>query len=77
MVTAIQSLKSVSEDPRLSRIEAAAYLGVSVAFLGADVCTGRHKVPYLKIGRRCVYLKSGLDRWLGGHEVNAPSAEAV
>jgi excisionase family DNA binding protein len=58
--------------PRLSRKEAARYLGLSVATLAADVVTRRHGIPYQKLGRRVLYLRRQLDEWAAGHAVNAP-----
>jgi Helix-turn-helix domain len=54
---------------RLQRCEAAVYLGVSPQFLESDVVTNRHKVPYIKIGRKVFYLKSDLDGWIKSKKV--------
>ena len=56
---------------RLQRSEAALYLGVSTQFLECDVVTNRHKVPYIKIGRKVYYLKSDLDAWIKSKRVEA------
>ncbi len=58
---------------RLSRTEAAEYLGLSPASLAQDVIHGRLKIPMLKLGRRCVYNLADLDRWLAQHAVNTPA----
>ena len=42
----------------LTRVQAAAYLGIGVT-LFVEL-----KLPYLKLGRRCVYDRLDLDRWL-------------
>ena len=60
-------------DERLTREEAAKFLGVSPALLAVDATTGRHKIPYCKIGRRCVYLRSQLDVWMRSRMVNVPT----
>ncbi len=62
------------QDERMDRLAAAKYLGVSVALLAADVITQRHKIPFIKIGRRCVYSRSQLDAWMRERMINAPSA---
>ena len=63
------------QDDKLDRKEAARFLGISEAFLAADVITRRHQVPFYKIGRRCVYVKSQLDTWMAARMVNAPAVE--
>lgn len=62
-------------DERMTRQEAAAYLGVSVQFLEVDVRSGRHGVPYVKVGRKVFYRRSALDQWLASCAVN-PGAQA-
>lgn len=59
---------------RLSRKEAAQYLGLSPATLAADVVTRRHKIPCQKLGRRVLYVRSQLDQWAATHAVNALSS---
>lgn len=49
---------------RLHRADAAVYLGVSTQFLESDVVSNRHKIPYIKVGRKVYYLKSDLDAWI-------------
>jgi excisionase family DNA binding protein len=56
---------------RLPRTEAAVYLGVSPQFLEGDVVSNRHKIPYIKIGRKVYYLKSDLDAWIKSRKVEA------
>jgi hypothetical protein len=63
-----------NNNDRLDRAAAAKFLGVSVAFLAADVITGRHKIPFCKVGRRCVYLRSQLDAWMSSRMVNTPAS---
>ena len=49
---------------RLTRRQAADYLGMSHEFLEVDVVTKRHGIPYIKVGRKVFYLKSDLDTWV-------------
>lgn len=56
---------------RLPRAEAASYLGVSTQFLEGDVVSNRHKIPYIKVGRKVYYLKSDLDAWIKSRKVEA------
>ena len=60
--------------PRLSRKEAARYLGLSVATLAADVVTRRHCIPFQKLGSRCLYIRRELDQWAARHAVNGPQS---
>lgn len=48
----------------LSRREAAAYLGVAEQTLSIWKCTGRQKLPYLKIGKLVKYKMADLDAFL-------------
>ena len=61
-------------DERFNRPQAADYLGVKVPTLAADVVNQRHKFPFVKVGRRCVYIRSQLDKWIADHTHNAPAA---
>jgi len=51
-------------DPLLTREQAAAYLGVSPATLGAWGLSGRYGLPFVKVGRCCRYRRSDLDAWV-------------
>jgi len=59
--------------PRMNRQQAAEYLGLSEATLAADVVTHRHRIPVAKCGRRCIYTRELLDRWLAARTVNVPA----
>ena len=48
----------------MSRARAASYIGVAKATLEYWACTGNQKIPYFKIGRKVVYARADLDRWL-------------
>ncbi len=56
-------------DERMLRAQAASYLGVSSQFLEGDVVSNRHKIPYIKVGRKVFYLKSDLDAWVKSRKV--------
>ncbi|PHM48567.1 helix-turn-helix domain-containing protein [Xenorhabdus miraniensis] len=49
---------------KLTRSEAAAYLGVTAQTLANWAHTGKEKIPYHKIGRKVIYFKSDLDGYL-------------
>lgn len=54
--------------------ETALYTGISVSSLRKGRMNGRRDKyieppPYLKLGRRIVYLKTDLDAWLMSHRV--------
>ena len=56
------SLDNVPE--MMSRARAAKYLGCAKATLDYWASTGNQKIPYFKIGRKVVYARADLDRWL-------------
>lgn len=49
---------------RLTTEEAAKYIGIAPGTLEVWRSTGRHEVPYRKVGHRVWYFKSDLDEWL-------------
>ena len=49
---------------RLSRRDAAAYLGISPSTLAVWGCTKRYNLPYVKVGRLVQYWVSDLDKFL-------------
>ncbi|HIE9637543.1 TPA: helix-turn-helix domain-containing protein [Klebsiella pneumoniae] len=50
---------------RMTRKEAASYIGVSTATMANWACTGKVKLPYYKAGlKKVIYLKSDLDDYL-------------
>ncbi|WP_234262559.1 helix-turn-helix domain-containing protein [Klebsiella aerogenes] len=50
---------------KLTRPEAANYLGVTARTMANWHSTGRVKIPFYKVGRKkCLYLKSDLDAYL-------------
>ncbi|MBX3152724.1 helix-turn-helix domain-containing protein [Candidatus Obscuribacterales bacterium] len=48
----------------MSRKEAALYLGVSERTLAIWKCTGRYKLPVVKIGRLAKYRRADLDAFI-------------
>jgi|TARA_B100001964_G_scaffold49846_1_gene56082 excisionase family DNA binding protein len=56
------SLDNIPE--MMSRARAAEYLGCAKATLDYWASTGNQKIPYFKIGRKVVYARADLDRWL-------------
>lgn len=58
-----------AQNPKLNTDEAAEYLGVAPATLSIWRCTGRYVLPYLKIGRKVLYLRSDLDRFISSHRM--------
>lgn len=48
----------------LTREQAAVYLGVAYQTLSVWASTGRHDLPFIKVGRCVRYRKSDLDAWL-------------
>lgn len=53
--------RPLSSNEFLSRGEAAQYLGIKKRTLEIWAMTGRHEIPYIKIGRSTRYRKSDLD----------------
>lgn len=49
---------------KLTRAEAAAYLGINAQTLANWAHTGKVKIPYHKIGSKVIYMKSDLDNYL-------------
>jgi hypothetical protein len=58
----------------MSESEAATYVGVSRISLRQGRCNGRRNnqmppPPYVKIGRKILYLRDDLDRWLENNRI--------
>ena len=53
---------------------AAEYLGVQPHTLEIWRCTGRYRIPYIKVGRRVKYRRADLDAWLDSRTVNVEAA---
>lgn len=54
-----QTLTALHPTPKAAEI-----IGVSESFLVNDRCTGRHRIPYIKLGRKVVYREDDLLNWL-------------
>lgn len=60
----------MQELPRLlTREEAAKVLGVRPQTLAVWHCTGRQRLPVIKVGGRCRYRLDDLERWLAERTV--------
>jgi len=58
---------------RISRKEAAAYLGIAEDTLTKWASIGRPFIPHYKVGRKAVYDTADLDDYLARHRVNQAS----
>ncbi len=59
-------------DDRLTRPQAAKYLGVSIGTLEVWACTGRYDLPFVKVGRRVFYQRTELDAFINRRTVRHP-----
>lgn len=59
-----------SNQPLISRVEAARYLNISPQTLAEWNCRGYPKVPYFKLGKKCCYRQSDLDSFLESRRVD-------
>jgi excisionase family DNA binding protein len=59
----------------LTRKEAAEVLGVRPETLAVWHCTGRYKLPVVKVGRSCRYRLADLEAWLAARTVGAVAEE--
>ena len=62
------------EDERLDTPQAAGYIGIKSHTLEIWRSTGRHRIPYIRVGRLIRYRQSALDSWLASRTVNAAEA---
>ena len=69
----IASPPTAQDTPRprlLTRKEAAAYLNISEKTLASWACSGRYRLPVIKIGDRLArYRKSDLDALVDRHQI--------
>lgn len=63
-----KTAKPPFNEDRMSRQEAADYLGLSYGTLAQWASQGINDLPYHKIGNRAYYRRSELDRWLEKQE---------
>ena len=59
----------------LTRTEAAEVLGVRPETLAVWHCTGRYKLPVVKVGRSCRYRLADLEAWLAARTVGVVAEE--
>ena len=68
-------MQNTSLAPRtLSETDAAEYIGLSRSTLRQGRCEGRREKrmpppPYIKLGRKILYFKEDLDRWMEMYRV--------
>ena len=62
------------QSARLSRDQAAEYLGMAAGTLAVWACTGRHNLSFVKIGNKVFYQKDVLDAFLAAHVVGGEAA---
>lgn len=48
----------------LTTKEAAEYTTISYQTLVQDRCTRRHKIPFIKLGTKVIYIREDLDKYL-------------
>ena len=63
-----------SKPELLDNAPAAEYVGVKPHTLEIWRCTGRYKIPFVKVGRLVKYRRADLDAWLASRTVNAEAA---
>lgn len=56
--------KASEDSPLLTTIEAAAFLRLSPVTLESDRVTKRLRIPFRRLGRRVLYHRADLNRWL-------------
>jgi excisionase family DNA binding protein len=62
--TSPSSQLSTSGSPLVSRKEAATYLGLAPQTLAQWACSGRVRLPMVKVGRKVQYRKTDLDAFI-------------
>ena len=63
-VAAIMRIENMSNDDLWNTKKSADYLNMKENTLNVWRCTGRYRIPYIKIGTRVFYKKVDLDAWL-------------
>ena len=64
VVSRLSSDHSTAPSPVLNTAEAARFLHVSDASLATWRCTKAVRIPYIRIGRRVLYRRADLERYL-------------
>ncbi|GAB5994624.1 hypothetical protein AE1304_40830 [Aeromonas enteropelogenes] len=65
----MKSVINQNTPQRLTRREAAAYLGLSEKTLGVWASNGRYEIPYYKLGNRTLYERADLDAFLASRKM--------
>lgn len=53
---------------RLNPKQTAIFLGVTTGTLAVWRSTGRHELPFIKVGHLVYYLRSDLDEWISSRK---------
>jgi excisionase family DNA binding protein len=64
---------TIKAPPKLTRAQAAEYLGVTVPTLATWACLGKGP-RFFKPGNKVFYLQSELDKWIEERSTNCSSA---
>ncbi|MBI1370208.1 MAG: helix-turn-helix domain-containing protein [Planctomycetes bacterium] len=67
-------MNTTATESLITPSEAARYLRVSEGTLTVWRCTGRHALPFVKVGRRVMYRRDALDRWIDARTSTSTSA---
>ena len=57
---------AIVREPLLTAAQAAEVLGVKTQTLAVWRCSGRHALPFVKVGNAVKYRRSDLEAWLSG-----------
>ena len=60
---------SRSAEGLIDEVEVARLIGLSVAFVQKDRVTGRHGIPFIRIGSAVRYRPSNVAAWIDDHAV--------
>jgi excisionase family DNA binding protein len=66
---------AISPSELYTREEAATYLRIRPQTLAVWRTTHRYNLPCVKVGTRCLYRKSDLDRWLESRVVGGAESD--
>ena len=69
-----QPIQPFFPEDRLTRDEAAKFLGLSPSTLAADTSRRNLSIPYYRVGGRIYYRRTELDQWLKLHRVSGGAA---
>lgn len=64
------TIDTPAANPRLTREEAAYYIGISAETLATWATRGGGPV-YIKVGSRCIYLQRDLEAWMQARRVSS------